>query len=64
MSYGVKLLLALLATLILFQLGRMLLTGATVGGVTRSGEPMAYWAIALARSAFIALLVYVFLGHI
>jgi len=40
MNLAVKLLLALLTALIVFQLGRMFLTGATVGGVTRRGDPM------------------------
>jgi len=64
MNLAVKLLLALLTALIVFQLGRMFFTGATVGGVTRRGDPMAYWSIALARSAFIALLVYVIVGRV
>ena len=64
MNFAVKLLLALLTGLIVFQLGRMLIKGATAGGVTRRGEPMAYWSFALARTAFIALLVYVLVRRV
>lgn len=64
MNFAVKLLLALLTALIVFQLGRMLVTGSTVGGVTRRGEPMAYWSIALARCAFIGFMVYVLVERV
>jgi hypothetical protein len=59
MNFLVKLLVALVGVWMAFLLGRMLVKGATSGGITRSGEPMAYWSFALLRTAFIAFLVYV-----
>ena len=60
MQLAVKLLAVLLAGLVAFLLMRMLVKGTTAGGVTRRGEPMAFWSIALAHTAFIAFLVYLF----
>lgn len=56
-----KLLLALLTEVVAFLLGRMLVKGATAGGITRQGEPMAYWGTIAAQSALIAFLIYILL---
>lgn len=53
--------LSLLAILVAFLLARMLLKGATAGGVTRRDKPVAYWGIVVAQSTFIAFLIYVVL---
>jgi hypothetical protein len=37
----------------------MLLKGTTAAGVTRSGDPMAYWGIAVIHASLIAFLIYV-----
>jgi hypothetical protein len=57
MNFAIKLLLAAIGAWVAFQLGWMLLKGATMGGITRRGSAMAYWSIVLARTVFIAFLV-------
>jgi len=54
-----RLLLVLLIACIAFFLRRMLLKGTTAAGVTRSGDPMAYWGIAVIHASGIAFLIYV-----
>ena len=59
MHFVMQLLLVLLILCVSFLLGRMLLKGATAGGVTRNGEPKAYWSIAVAQTALVTFLIYV-----
>jgi hypothetical protein len=58
-SFWVKVVIALLGVVVAFLLVRMLVKGATAAGVTRSGQPMAYWSIVVAQSALVVFFIYV-----
>lgn len=64
MASAVKLaLLSLLTAIVAFLLVRMVVKGATAGGVTRRGEPMAYWSIIVAQTALLGFLLHALLSE-
>ena len=58
MNLIAKLLLAAIGIWVAFQLGAMLVKGATTSGITWRDDRMAYWSFALMRTAFVAFVAY------